>query len=143
MRERIEAVCDLLLAAAFADEQFVDSEKEAITTMLCELAGTDELDPGLAARIEHAENGEIDAMDAASVFVGESDENKKTLLKLVSAVHDADDEYDFAEDEFMILVTGAIGLNSKEMRDYLLDYEVEDLAEYYKKLTTPPPVPQD
>src|SRR5688572_6843453 len=98
--DRTQALCDLLLAAAFADDHLDDREAERVQELLAYM-NEGKLPDGLDARIDGFDNKAFDLAKTAAVFKGDSVEDKTHLLSLVAAVHDADDELDLAEDEFL------------------------------------------
>jgi len=123
MVERIDAICDLLLAAAYADQRFDPSEKEAIKTILCAIQGTETLEPRLAARISFTKPETIDVMETAAVFENDSEDNRRLLMQLVLAVNEADGEYDIEEDEMAIFIAGALGFNTAEIQEFAMSID--------------------
>lgn len=140
MSDRIDVICDLLLGAAYADDHFHDKEKQAINDLLGKLIEGD-VPEGVSRRIEYFDAGEFDAREAAGAFKGDPADTKYKVLELIAAVHDADDEYDFAEDDYMREVATAMGMEGDALSKFTLDVEVEELKSDLDKLRTPPPTP--
>ena len=141
MPTRTEAICDLLLAAAFADGEFAPSEKEVITEILCAIENTDKLSPGLAARITFAKPDSIDVMETAAVFEDDPEDNRRLLMELVAAVNQADGHYAIEEDETTIFVAAALGFNTEEIASFTMSPEQASIAERARKLKAPPKPP--
>jgi uncharacterized tellurite resistance protein B-like protein len=142
MQDRIVTICDLLLGAAYADDVFHDKEAETLTTLLSKLI-EGELPAGLKARIEHFDPEGFDLEEAARSFADDSEEDKVKLLELIAAIHAADDEFDFAEDEYLRKVGAALGLSDETLARFTLDIEVEELRDDFGRLSAPPPIPGD
>ena len=107
MKDRLPIVADILMGAAHADSHLHGDEKAAVQRLLRQLLGGEALPMDLA----------FDLGEAAAAFTGETPENKRRLLELVSAVHAADQEYDLSEDEFVHRLAGALGLAEESYRD--------------------------
>lgn len=143
MQDRIDAICELLLGAAYADDFFHEKEKETIVELLGKLLD-DELPAELVARIEGFERDSFDLKAQASAFVDDADDDKYKLLELIAAVHAADDEFDFAEDDYVREVAEAIGLAPEGLTRFTLEFEVEELKPSLESLrNAPPPVPSE
>ena len=141
MASRIEAICDLLLAAAHADKRFLDSERKVITELLCGIQGTKTLDPGLAARITFTKPENIDVLETAAMFADDSEDNRRLLIQLISAVNEADGELDIEEDELVIVVAGALGFSVSEITEFALHLDFDsdedgELAASFESLTS-------
>jgi uncharacterized tellurite resistance protein B-like protein len=140
MSDRIDVICDLLLGAAFADDHFHEKEKQAINELLGKLV-EGAIPEGVTKRIEYFDAGDFDAKEAAGAFKDDSDDDKYKVLELIAAVHDADDEYDFAEDDYMREVASAMGMKGDALSKFTIDIEFEELKSDLGKLRTPPPPP--
>jgi uncharacterized tellurite resistance protein B-like protein len=140
--ERTLAICDLLLGAAHADANFRDEESDAVRELLGELSGGEALGPEVEARIAGFAPAGFDLADAAAPFQKDSVEEKRKLLHLVSAIHEADEELDLDEDAFLRGLGTALGLPAEEIKELSLEFEVEELQESFTFLRrTPPPAP--
>ena len=140
MSDRIDVICDLLLGAAYADDHFHASEKQAIGELLGKLIDGD-LPADLTKRIETFDAGAFDVATTAGAFKSDSDDDKYKILELIAVVHDADDEYDLAEDDYMREVASAMGMEGDALSKFTLDIEIEDLKDDLDRLRKPPPVP--
>jgi uncharacterized tellurite resistance protein B-like protein len=142
MEDRIEAVCDLLMGAAYADKELHDKEKQVVTDYLGSLLPDGELTEEIEERIANFSPEGFKLGDVLSQFSDDSEEDRKKLLEVVAAVHSADEEYDLDEDDFITMVAAGLLLSDEDAKKHLLDYEVESLKEYMAKLRpSPPPVP--
>ena len=140
--DRTLAICDLLLGAAHADSNFTDRERVTVRELLADLFGSENLPSEVEARIDLFQADKFDVATAAQPFRGDSEDEKKKLLYLVAAVHEADEELDFAEDDYMRALGKALDMPDAALDDLVIDVESEDLAEDFQALRkSPPPVP--
>ncbi len=115
----------------------------AICDLLLDLCGADELAPELEARIDGFDATSFDVARAAAPFRGDSMDEKRKLLHLVAAIHDADEELDLDEDDYLRDLAAALALPESDLGDLALDFEVEELREDFTKLSGgPPPIPE-
>jgi uncharacterized tellurite resistance protein B-like protein len=138
--DRILGVCDLLLGAAYADEEFKDREREEVREMLADLTGaklTDELE----ARIKGFDPKAFDVAKTAAEFKADSEDDRRRLLFLVAAVHEADEEIDFAEDDYLRSLCAALELPTTALNGMIVDVEVEELQETLAAVRKQPPPP--
>ena len=56
-------------------------------------------------------------------------------------MRDADEEVDVAEDEYLVSLAQALGMDKKDYEDLTLDYEIEDLRDHLASLRSIPPAP--
>ncbi len=143
LSDRIVPLCDLLLGAAYADKQFKDREREEVTGMISDLAGS--MTPELTEQIDAFDPAKFDLATTAAAFGGDSEDEKRRLLFLVAAINDADEEHDFAEDEYLRSLAQALALPSSALEGLIIDVEVEELKETFEKIRKgppPPPVPK-
>jgi uncharacterized tellurite resistance protein B-like protein len=142
MSDRIASITNLLLGAAYADNEFHEREKTAITKLLGDLVDGDSLPEEVTEQIEKFDSGAFDLEAVAGEFVSDSVEDKLKLIELIGAIHEADDEFDFAEDDYIREVGIALEIETGTIEKMTLDYEIEELKSDLKKLrATPPPVP--
>lgn len=138
--DRLAPLCDLLLGAAYADHDFKDHEDEAVRETLVELTGGD-LSTALEAQIARFDPASFDLARTAAVFQSDPVDDRKRVLHLVAAINDADDEVDFAEDDYLRALASALALPDDALAGLTLDMEVEELREDFEKVRTGPPPP--
>lgn len=140
--DRTLAICDLLLGAAHADAHFHDRERKKVRDLLTDLCGGEALPSDVEARIDAFKPAEFDVATAAVPFRGDSVEEKRKLLHLVAAIHEADEELDFDEDDYLRALASALELEDADLRGLVLEFEVEELRDTFTQLrSTPPPIP--
>jgi uncharacterized tellurite resistance protein B-like protein len=140
-RDRTLAICDLLLGAAHADSHFHDQERRRVRELLTELHGG-ALPPEVETRIGSFGAAGFDLARAAAAFLGDPIEEKRKLLHLVAAIHDADEELDLDEDEYLRSLGSALGMGADDLRGLVLEFEVEELRDSFTRLRKqPPPIP--
>jgi uncharacterized tellurite resistance protein B-like protein len=114
--DRTLALCDLLLGAAHADSHFHDRERQRVRELLTELHGGGALPPEVEARIGAFVAADFDVARAALAFRADPIEEKRVLVKLVAAIHDADEELDLSEDDYLRELATALELPPEELR---------------------------
>jgi uncharacterized tellurite resistance protein B-like protein len=130
IKDRIPLVADLLMDAALADERLHGEEKAAVKSLLRELLGGQALPIDLDFRIDEFDPARFDLAATAAAFAGDTPAVKRRLLELLAAVHGADGEIDFAEDEQLRRVAAALGLSEESYQDLVVTIVDEiDLAE--------------
>jgi uncharacterized tellurite resistance protein B-like protein len=130
MKDRIAIVADLLMGSAYADDKLDGQEKVAVRRLLRETLGVATLPMDLEFRIDEFDPKSLDLGEAGAAFASEPPEIKRRLLELLAAMHEADDEYDFAEDEYLVRVAKAMGVAESQYQDLLaIVLEEVDLAE--------------
>ena len=140
LTDRIAPLCDLLLGAAYADQQFKDREREEVREMLVDLSGA-KLTPELEDQITKFDPKKFDLLKTAGAFLSDSEEERRRLLFLVAAVNDADDEVDFAEDEYLRDLASALFLPAEALKGMVVEMEVEEQRETFQKVRKGPPPP--
>jgi len=138
--DRLPQICDLLLGAAHADSRFVEREREEVRELLVELSEAP-LTKELEARIKGFAPKAFDLAATAAAFHGDPEDDRRKLLLLVSAITDADDEVDFAEDEYLRALAGALQLPADALKGLTVDMEVEDLKVDFERVRKGPPPP--
>jgi uncharacterized membrane protein YebE (DUF533 family) len=138
--DRILPICDLLLGAAHADGRLEDSEQETVRDLLADLSDG-ALSKEVEARIAGFDPAKFDLAAVAAQFVGDPLDDRKRLLYLVAAIHEADDELDLAEDAFMSALAKALELPDEITAGLTLTVEVEELEEHFEKVRKGPPPP--
>ena len=137
--DRIEPLCDLLLGAAYADREFKDREREEVRGMLEDLSGP--LTPALEQRIATFDPAAFRLAAAAAPFRADPIDDRRRLLFLVAAINDADDEVDFAEDEYLRTLARALELPPEALDGLVIDVEVDELRDSFAKVRVGPPPP--
>ena len=128
------------MGAAYADKEFKDREREEVREMLADLSGS-KLTPELEARIKGFDPKAFDLTKTAAAFKGDTEDERRRLLFLVAAINDADEEVDFAEDEYLRALAKALDLPASALVGMTIDVEVEDLREDFQKVRKGPPPP--
>ena len=137
--DRILPLCELLLGAAYADKELKDQEKDEVRSLLEGLAG--ELPTDVELKITSFDPASFDLKASAAPFKGDSEDDRKKLLYLVSAVNEADDEIDFAEDDYLRALGEALGLPKAALEGLTVEVETEELKETFKQVRKGPPPP--
>ncbi len=139
MTDRILPLCDLLLGAAYADKELKDQERDEVRALLEELAG--ELPVDVEVRLTAFDPKAFDLEKAAAPFRNDTEDERKKLLLLVSAVNESDEEIDFSEDEYLRALGKALGLPAKALEGLTVDVEEEDLTHLFAEVRKGPPPP--
>ena len=144
--DRILPLCELLLGAAYADKELKDQERDEVRTLLQGLAG-DDLPAEVETKINTFDPEKFDLQVSANPFKNDSDEDRKKLLYLVAAVNEADDEIDFAEDDYLRDLGAALGLPKEALEGLTVEVEIEtqELKNAFtavRKGPPPPPTPK-
>jgi uncharacterized tellurite resistance protein B-like protein len=137
--DRILPLCDLLLGAAYADKVLRDPEKAEVRAMIEDLAGT--LPPEVDKRIASFDPNKFDVARAAQPFRSDSQDDRKKLLVLCSAVIEADEEIDFSEDDYLRALAGALDLPNSALIGLTVDVESEELQQSFQAVRKGPPPP--
>ena len=137
--DRILPLCELLLGAAYADKELKDQEKDEVRSLLEGLAG--ELPTEVEMKIENFDPTSFKLATSAEPFKGDSEDDRKKLLYLVAAVNEADEEIDFAEDEYLRDLASALGLPKSALEGLTVEVETEELKETFKQVRKGPPPP--
>src|SRR3569623_2930535 len=119
MTDRILPLCDLLLGAAYADKELKDQERDEVRALLEDLAG--ELPVEVELRLSGFDPEAFDLATAAAPYRGDSEDDRKKLLFLVSAVNEADAEIDFSEDDYLRELGKALGLPASALAGLTVD----------------------
>lgn len=138
--DRIVPICDILLGAAYADGRLEASEQETVRELLSDLAGG-ALPPEVSKRIESFDPKRFDLVATAKQFARDSIDDRKRLLYLVAAVHEADDELDLAEDEFVVALAKALELPAEATEGMTLTVEEDELQAAFTSVRKGPPPP--
>jgi hypothetical protein len=140
--DRLIPLCDLLLGAAYADQELKDREHDELRSMLEDLGGQ-ELSIELEKRIATFDPAAFDLAVTANHFRGDPIDDRKRVLYLVAAINEADDEIDFAEDDYLRALASALDLPDDSLDGLTLDIEEDgdELRETLAKVRKGPPPP--
>jgi len=139
--DRIFPLCELLLGAAYADQEFHPREKTEIRALLVELAGEQRVE--VEACIASFDPDKFRPGSVAGIFKDDSEEERRKLLLLVSTVIEADDEIDFAENDYLREVASLLGLPSSALDGLVAVIEIEEVKESFAAVRKgPPPLPK-
>ena len=140
--DRILPLCDLLLGAAYADGRLDRREQETVRELLSDLMGG-ELPAEVESYIGAFDPKTFVLDDAAEAFIDDPEDDRKRLLYLVEAVHEADEELDHSEDQFLTAVAKALGLPASLAAGMAGHFEVGDLRTSLESVRKgPPPIPK-
>lgn len=139
MTDRILPLSELLLGAAYADKELKDQEKDEVRKLLEGLGG--ELSTEVETKIATFDPASFDLKTSAAAFKADSEDDRKKLLFLVAAVNEADDELDFAEDDYLRALAEALDLPKAALEGLTVEVETEELKETFEKVRKGPPPP--
>jgi uncharacterized membrane protein YebE (DUF533 family) len=137
--DRILPLCDVLLGAAYADREVRDAERDEVRALLEDLAG--ELPTEVELRIASFDPDAFDVAATAKAFAADTEEDRKKLLFLASAVIEADDEIDLAEDDYLRALANALELPASALDGLTVDVETEELKQTFQQVRKGPPPP--
>jgi uncharacterized tellurite resistance protein B-like protein len=130
--DRIFPLCELLLGAAYADEELVSQEKTEIRALLVELAGEQRVE--VEACIASFEPAKFDLGSIIGIFRDDSEDERRKLLRLVSTVIEADDEIDLRENDYLRELAAALGLPASALDGLVVDVEMEEIKDTFGAL---------
>jgi len=137
--DRILPLCDLLMGAAYADDELRDQEKAEVRALVEELAGG--LTAEISKRIDGFDPKKFDVVKTAEPFRTDPEDDRRKLLFLVSAVNESDEEIDFAEDDYLRALAKALDLPAAALAGLTVDIEDEQLKETFQQVRKGPPPP--
>jgi uncharacterized membrane protein YebE (DUF533 family) len=135
--DRIFPLCELLLGAAYADDELHDREKTEVRALMAEMAG--EMRVEVEACLGSFEPDRFDLKAAAAGFRDDPEEDRRRLLLLVSTVCEADDQIDLAENDYLRELAAALGLPSSALEGLTVDVEIEEVKETFHAVRKGPP----
>lgn len=139
--QSIQVITDLLLGAVYADGVGDGSEVMTVRDLLKELLDAKQLPEELEKRIASFDHESFDVNKTAAQLGADAPIKKRKLLELVAAVRDADEEIDLAEDDYIVSLAKALGMQKSEYHDLTVDYEIEELRAHLGELRSiPPPI---
>ena len=121
MKDRLPLVADLLMEAAHADNRLEGEETDAVKRLLAGILEVQNLPMDLAFRIDEFDAKAFDRGAAVQAFAADPPELKKRLLELIAAVHAADGEIDFAEEDHLRAVGAALVLPEDSFKELVVD----------------------
>ena len=137
--DRILPLSELLLGAAYADKELKDQERDEVRSLLQGLAG--EIPAEVDAKIKSFDPATFDLKAVAAQFKSDPEDDRKKLLFLVAAINEADDELDFAEDDYLRDLAAALDLPKKSLEGLVIEIEAEELKQTFAKVRKGPPPP--
>jgi uncharacterized tellurite resistance protein B-like protein len=138
--DRIFPLCELLLGAAYADQELHPQEKTEIRALLVELAG--ELRVEVEACIASFEPEKFKPSSVIGIFRNDSEEERRKLLLLVSTVIEADEQIDLAENDYLRELASLLGLPASALDGLVVDVEIEEVKQTFNTVrSVPPPLP--
>jgi len=138
MTDRSELIADLLMGAALADSHLDGRELDSVKKLLCEAMGRLILPPELEERLDSFDMEQLDVSATVAELSLGTAAQKRYLLELIAAVHDADEVRDLDEDAYLRQVAAALQVPEGEYADLALD--VISIVEIGMSLM-PPPLP--
>lgn len=141
--DRILPLCDLLLGAAYADGRLESVEQDTVRDTLLDLMNVTELPDEVEAWINGFDPDSFNLADSAGAFKDDSIDDRKKVLYLVEAIHEADDELDFAEDAYLQELAKALDFPLDGLKGMTVQVVSEELRTDLAKVRKgPPPVPK-
>jgi uncharacterized tellurite resistance protein B-like protein len=135
MKDRLPLVADLLMNAAYADERLEGEEKAMVKRLLREILDLPTLPMDIDFRVDEFDPQRFDRAATVAAFANDPHELKRRLLELIAAVHAADGEIDFDEDEHLRGVGAELGLAPQDFQELVVDIVEEiDLGEDLERL---------
>lgn len=118
--EVVEAVADLLVAAAMADGGVDRKERQALFRLLKEFLDVVALPRWLEKRLLEFDDSEFRLKEAAARLEKLTNAQKRHVLEMVRMLCDANDAYDLEEERFMLSLAVALGLQAEDVEDLVL-----------------------
>jgi uncharacterized tellurite resistance protein B-like protein len=131
--DRIFPVCELLLGAAYVDQELHRQEKTEIRALLTELAGEKLVE--VETCIASFEPEKFDMKTTAGVFRDDTEELRRKLLLLVSTVIEADEQIDLAENDYLRDLAAALALPDSALEGLTVDVEIEEIKDTFHAIT--------
>ncbi|MCP4676307.1 MAG: TerB family tellurite resistance protein [Deltaproteobacteria bacterium] len=142
MTTKNETIADILMGAAYADNELDGREYETVKELLAKVMNLDTIPEEMESRIGGFDPTSFDLTSAAKSLGLDNDDEKRHLVELIAAVADADEILDFAESDYLADVATALELPRQTYTDLTVEIlSVENLQDVGKKLITPPPIP--
>jgi uncharacterized tellurite resistance protein B-like protein len=140
--DRIFPLCELLLGAAYADDELHPREKVEIQALLIELAGERRIE--VETCIASFEPDKFELGSVIGIFRDDPEADRCKLLLLVSTVIEADDEIDLAENDYLRELASGLGLPPSALQGLVVDVEIEEVKDTFNAVRRgPPKLPPD
>lgn len=135
--DRLFAIADILMGAAYADGKLHGREEAVIRQVLGELLGQGGILPAeVDARLRNFKKGELDLEKVAAIFHDDDPAVRRKLLEVIASIGEADEEIDLDEDAYLKRVGTALKMPADSYADLALQVEIGDLRDV---LLPPPP----
>ncbi len=118
--EVVEAVADLLVAAAMADGGVDRKERQALFKLLKDFMDVASLPSWLEQRLLEFDETSFRLKESAARLAALTQEQKRHVLEMVRMLCDANDAYDLEEERFLLSLAVALGLEREEIADLVL-----------------------
>lgn len=137
MSTKIELISDLLMGAAYADNELDGREVKVVNGLLAKIMGLPKITPDIESRTKSFDPKAFDASKAAIALNLKSELEKRQLIEVIAAVTEADGVIDFDENTYIETVAGALGLSKQAISAFTIEIlSVEELESVGKSLTS-------
>jgi uncharacterized tellurite resistance protein B-like protein len=136
---RVDLIADLLMGAAHADHAMDGQELGTVKALLCRFLSADALPEWLEWRIGDFDPEHFDVEACVQKLALATQDEKRKLLELCAAVHEADDTWDLDEDAYLRRVASALGLAESDYGDLTIS---ELRIDRISRALIPPPLPK-
>jgi uncharacterized tellurite resistance protein B-like protein len=126
-------LCELLLGAAYADQELVPQETNEIRALLIELAGEARVE--VEAAIASFDPVAFDLGSLVGYFKDDSEEDRRKVLLLASTVVEADEVIDFAENEYLQKLCAGLNLPASCLTGLVVDIEMDDIQDVFHEVS--------
>lgn len=130
--DRIFPLCELLLGAAYADQELVAQETTEIRALLIELAGEARVE--VEAAIASFDPQAFDLGSLVGYFKDDPEDERRKLLLLASTVIEADEVIDLAENDYLKKLCAGLGLPASALTGLTLDIEMDEVQETFDQV---------
>jgi uncharacterized tellurite resistance protein B-like protein len=121
VRERIELLADIFMAAAYADRKFHVQERDYIREVLRDLLCSGTLPEAVAQHVDDFAPDRFDLLGAARDFTRDPPMSRRRLLELCTYVTLADGQQNIDEIAFLRALGEALGCAADEYEDLISD----------------------
>lgn len=118
--DSVRPVADLMMAAAHADAQVTESERDTVRGLLCQLLGVKILPPELERHLRDFDPLRFDLRAGTDAFRARAKTDSRRMLELVRKVCDADRTIDIREDNYMLGLVLALSMAPDEYADLVV-----------------------